>query len=739
MSSASAYLSSSSRRLELRMRPDVSVHPLEFGGKRYWGVKDPVSLRYFQLREEEFFILEMLNGHTSLEEIQAAFEQRHAPRRVSMPQLQSFLGILHEQGLIVTDLPGQGPELLERSTKSRRREMYSAFSNVLALRFRGLDPETFLNWLYPRCRWLYSRQCVMFCLLAAVAALVLVAVQFNVLQSRLPGFRSFFSVSNLLWLAVALAVTKILHEIGHGLTCKHFGGECHEMGVMLLAFTPCLYCNVSDAWMIRSKWKRIAVSAAGMYVESVLATVCTFLWWFSEPGLLNAMCLNVMFICSVGTIVLNGNPLLRYDGYYILADFLEVPNLRQQASAVLNQSLARWFLGIELRHEQMLPTRLRKTIALYAVASMVYRWFVVLAILWFCHSVLKPYGLEVIAQLLAVLAVGGMLVAPVTQAVGFLRNPARRQDMKWGRLFVRGGVVVALVASLFLIRWPYRIATPAVVQTRGAQHVYVSMPGKLVDSVPEGTSVKPGEKLARLENHEVRLQVEKLRGQRDQMQLRLKTLESRQVTDDDAAAQIPATRERISDIEERLKRREADESELILTAPLAGKVLAPPSTGQQSAPGALPSWTRTPLDERNRGTFLETGTLFCLVGDPGKLESVLVIDQTDIKFVQTGQRVRIQFNHLPGTVLQGKILEIAEIDLKVAPRDLIDHEDLPTRVDETGRRQLLSTSYQARVQLDAFDDAMFVGAQGQAKIDAAPQSLASRLYRYLSRTFHFEL
>ena len=134
------------------MRPDVSVHPLEFGGKRYWGVKDPVSLRYFQLREEEFFILEMLNGHTSLEEIQAAFEQRHAPRRVSMPQLQSFLGILHEQGLIVTDLPGQGPELLERSTKSRRREMYSAFSNVLALRFRGLDPETFLNWLFPRCR-----------------------------------------------------------------------------------------------------------------------------------------------------------------------------------------------------------------------------------------------------------------------------------------------------------------------------------------------------------------------------------------------------------------------------------------------------------------------------------------------------------------------------------------------------------------------------------------------------------
>ena len=723
------------------MRPDVSVHPLEFGGKRYWGIKDPVSLRYYQLREEEFYILEMLNGRTSLEEIQASFEQRHAPRRVSMPQLQSFLGILHEQGLIVTDLPGQGPELLERSEKSRRREFLSAFSNVLAMRFRGLDPETFLDWLYPRCRWLFSRWCVTLCLLAAVAALVLVGVQFNVLQSRLPGFQSFFSVSNLFWLAVTLGVTKVLHEIGHGLTCKHFGGECHEMGVMLLAFTPCLYCNVSDAWMIKNKWKRIAVSAAGMYVEIMLATICTFLWCFSQPGLLNALCLNVMFICSVSTIVLNGNPLLRYDGYYILADLLEVPNLSQQSTALVHQALARWFLGIDLRHERMLSERLRKTIVCYAVASTIYRWFVVFAILWFCHAVLKPYRLEVIARLLAVLAIGAMLAGPVMQAASLLRNPARRRDMKWGRLFVRGGVLAALVAGVFLIEWPYRVATPAVVQPEGAEYVYVSVPGTLIDAVPEGAKVSEEKELARLENHAVHLEVERLRGQLDQLQLRLKTLESRQVTDDDAAAQIPATRERVADIEERLRRREADESELVLRAPPAstGRVLAPPRMNESGTPGLLPSWTGTPLEERNRGTFLETGTLFCLIGDPDRLESVLVIDQTDIDFIRPGQRVRIQFNHLPGDALEGKILEISEIDLKIAPRDLIDHEDLPTRVDENGRRQLVSTSYQARVELEPFDRPLFVGAQGRAKIDAAPQSLALRLYRYLSRTFHFEL
>ena len=127
-------------------------------------------------------------------------------------------------------------------------------------------------------------------------------------------------------------MTKVLHEFGHGLSCKHFGGECHEMGVMILVLTPCLYCNVSDSWMLPNKWHRAAIGAAGMYVEVVLASICTFIWWFTEPGLFNYLCLNVMFICSVSTVMFNANPLLRYDGYYILADILEIPNLRQKAT-----------------------------------------------------------------------------------------------------------------------------------------------------------------------------------------------------------------------------------------------------------------------------------------------------------------------------------------------------------------------------------------------------------------------
>ena len=119
----------------------------------------------------------------------------------------------------------------------------------------------------------------------ALCALLLVIVQFDVFRSRLPTFHQFFGPHNWLYLGVTMAFVKVLHEFGHGLTCKRFGGECHEMGFMLLVFTPALYCNVSDSWLLPNKWHRTAIGAAGMYVEMFIAGLATFGWWFSEPDL----------------------------------------------------------------------------------------------------------------------------------------------------------------------------------------------------------------------------------------------------------------------------------------------------------------------------------------------------------------------------------------------------------------------------------------------------------------------
>ncbi|NQT15945.1 MAG: hemolysin D, partial [Planctomycetes bacterium] len=405
--------SATTRPVALRMRPDLSIHRQRFGRQRYWVVKDPVALAYFHLREEEHAVLQMLDGQTSLDEIKRRFEEAFAPLQIGFEQLQAFLGRLYQSGLVLADAPGQGQELLLRHGQRRRRVLLQSATNLLAIRFRGFDPEPFLGWLYPKCRWLFSWWFLVGCALLVLCAGSLVVVESDVLRSKLPDFQTFFTARNLIWLAVALAAAKVLHELGHALACKHFGGECHEIGILLLVFTPCLYCNVSDSWMLSSKWQRIAITAAGILVEVVLASVCTFLWWFSEPGLLNTLCLSMMFVCSVNTLLFNGNPLLRYDGYFILSDLVEVPNLSQQSKALVGGALGRFFLGIELVDDRSLPDGKRGFLATYGVAATVYRWFVVIGILWFCHQFLKPYGLEVLAQGFAFFVITGLLIAPL--------------------------------------------------------------------------------------------------------------------------------------------------------------------------------------------------------------------------------------------------------------------------------------------------------------------------------------
>src|SRR3954469_12290137 len=312
---ADSLVSSSSRKLPIRKRPDLKARQQRYQGRLYWVVKDPVGLQYYRFEEEEYAILQMLDGQSSLDEIAERFERDFPPQTIRTGELQQFIGMLHRSGLVITDAPGQGQQLVKRRSEKKRQELMATATNILSMRFKGIDPERFFNFIYPYIRWFFSVPAMVCCITLALLALSLIVVQFDVFHSRLPDFHYFFRAQNWMWLALTLCVTKILHEFGHGLSCKHLGGEFPESGVMRLVLTPCLYCNVSDSWMIPNRWHRAAIGAAGMYVELVLASICTFIWWFTEPGPVYYTCLNVMFISSVSTVMFNANPLLRYDGY----------------------------------------------------------------------------------------------------------------------------------------------------------------------------------------------------------------------------------------------------------------------------------------------------------------------------------------------------------------------------------------------------------------------------------------
>ena len=490
--------------------------------------------------------------------------------------------------------------------------------------------------------------------------------------------------------------------------------------------------------MLPCKWQRMAIGAAGMAVELVVASVCLWLWWLSEPGLLNSLCLNLTFVCSVSTLVFNGNPLLRYDAYYILADYLEVPNLRQQSVAVLQDILARSFLGLDLRSSRMLPDQGRTWLALFAVASICYGWFVTCAILWFFVELLRPHRLEVLAQVAAVLILSAMFLVPLVRFVKFLADPLWSRAMKWGRFMVRGGLLVSTLFLVFATPWPCRVSAPVRLKPAGAKFVYATMHGTLVSSVREGDVVRAGQVLARLRDRDVEVEIARLQGERNQQLLYISNLERRQISDDRAGLLLPVARKSLDDIEDRLRQRQADQERLVLRAPADGTVLRPPEPVRSAMPGELANWTGTPLDPRNAGSFIETGTLLCLVGNPAQLEASVIVDQTNIDVVAPGQRVRMELKELPGSVLWGSVTEIAAIALKVSPRELAASGDLPSRADNAGVLRPQSTSYQARVTLDHPDPVALIGATGEARVYVAPQSWGRRLYRYLRRTFRLE-
>ena len=724
----------SNQALRLRMRLDLQVQRLQFGGTTYWGIKDPISLQYYQLRDEEYFILKQLDGSASFEAIRRQFEQRFLPQKLDASHLQGFLSRLHQSGLIIADAIGQGEILLERQTEKQKQALRSRFMNPLAIRFRGIDPHRFLNWLQPLAALCFTPLFLLASLVLMVAACTLILTNVDNVVAQLPDFTTFFEAKNLLLLGFSLALVKIVHELGHALACNQFGGECHEMGVMLLAFIPCLYVNVSDAWTMPSKWHRIMVSAAGIFVELVISSVCVFLWWFSYPGLFHSLCLNIVFVCSVSTLLLNGNPLLRYDGYYILLDLIEVPNLRQRAQSIVSNRLHHWFFGHKSDILLKESRRLRRFLFVYGVASMVYRWFIVIVILSVCYYVLEPYGLEIFAQVMGAFVLMGMLIVPLKSGLNEIQTYSKAGQIQWPRFLVRTTVVLALLVGLIFIPLPHRIKAPALIELKDAKQVYVTAPGFLKTAATPQTELKPGSLIAELHNDQIELEMLKLTGLINEQEIRISTLQKRQLDDPEAAQELPSAEEQLSDLKEQLEQRKTDLQRLSLKAPIAGTLIPAPPMPVSQESGALPNWSGSPLDLENRNCFLERGTWLCSVGDPDQLQARLIVDQEDVEFIAAGQSVRILLDEYPGTIFNGTIQEIAEIDIEDLHPNLIHREEITTEPDPTGKRQLSNTSYLARVTLEAPAEQPLIHSSGQAKITVSPESLGKKAYRQLRKT-----
>lgn len=735
-------LPADARPIRLRRRADLELTEVAFQAERTWVVKDPLAMKYIHLRPPEKLVFDSLDGKHSFREIERELERAFPEQGTRMPDLHQLVSSFHENGLLLSDTVGQHRELLKRRGKKIRQKAVEVLGGLLAIRFPGIDPDRLLTRALPMVRWVFHPWVVAVCVLLCFSALMLVLSNLTEFYSRLPGFYQFFSAQNLMLMGALLMLTKSLHELGHGFMCKHFGGECHEIGFMLLVLTPAMYCNTTDSWTFPDKWKRVAVGAAGMYFELVLAALCTFGWWYSHPGTFHYICLNLMFLCSFSTIVFNANPLLRYDGYYMLADWMEVPNMAQKSRAALLSKTRVTLLGMRPFPARMLPERRRGLFALFSVASFAYRWFVVIAILWMVVRIFKPWGLEAVGQTIALVSIAGMVAVPAWQAWKFFGYPGRLREVKKNRLITTVTGFLLLCGVVFFVPLPRTVPASFVVRPVGEQTVFVQSAGQLESvHVQPGSTVKAGDLIATLVNRELELDLARLEGDIESTVDKIQLYERLGADNDPLGREVAELHTELAVLRQQLREKKELASLLELRAPCDGIVYAVQANQPTSAQGDdLPPWSDEPLDSANLGAWLDQETPICRVGSPNEFEARLLVDQSTVRDVETGMSVSLLFDEYFGTRLESTVAGVSNERLTSVPPELTQSSggSIVTSGDPANALEPMFPTYECLVELPECPQPLIPGMRGSARIRVADATVANRIYRGLAGLFQFE-
>lgn len=708
--------------LAVKLRPDLVVRPQFYEGMTHYVVKDPIGLKYYRFKAEEYFLLQQLDGKRTLLEVKKAFERKYRPQTITVDDLVRFCSQLHEAGVATIDTPEQTEVFVKRRRKKIWKKVRGAVGNILYIKIPIIDPERLLTRMYPYFRWIFTPYFVVISLLFMLTAGLMVMSQWTEFMERMPTFQSFFNTRTIIYFWCSLAIVKIIHEFGHGLTAKHFGGEVHEMGALLLCLTPALYCDVTDSWLLPNKWHRIWISAAGIYVECFLASLATFCWFYSNPGLFNSLMLATMFLCSVNTVMFNANPLMRYDGYYVLSDYLEIPNLRVKANQFFSYAFQEKVLGLEVPVQSYMPRTRRWLFITYAVTSFLYRWFVTLSILFFLNKILKPYKVYSIGMFFALWGMVPLVIMPFYQIIKFVRTPGRFRKVKKVRATAFAVSAVVILTAILMIPTPLRVKGTFVISPENPSRVYAHTPGRLVAlNVRDGAMVKKGDLIAQLSNPD------KLR-ERASMQEELEINRMK-----------AAFYNRSRDLEGRRLARQhstlADELEPVVSrvnTQIASLYLVADRDGQVMG---VPKMETT-------GQWIRPDKMFCEIGDPKKLQAHVIIDQGDIDLLQAGNRAWLKIYGSSDRTYRSKVQEIASRNSGEIPAELshVGGGEIAAEQDkETGKIKSITAVYELILPIDNSDLSLHNGQRGFAKIDGGHSTLAWYVWRTLTKTFHFAL
>lgn len=583
---------------QIQLRPGLNFELHNYKQKTCYIIEDTLGCRYFRVGASEYDLISCFDGKTTIAEAVAKSSASMGQAALDEQQAISVCQWLLQSNLATTEASRTTERLYESGSKYRDKKRIGSL-HPLTPKLELFNPDQFLGRLTPWVGWLFSLPLFLVWLVVVASAVYYVSRDWETATSN-----AFSILDNYNWVYLGLIwiVLKLLHELAHGVVCTKLGGSVKKAGFVLILFIPLPFVDASSTWKFRSKWKRIQVAGAGMYAEVFVAAVAAVFWGILDDGLVKQLLFQVMVAGSLTTLLFNANPLMRFDGYYILSDWLELPNLATHSQQWLKWFGKRYYLGENLTAPKW-PEGSRAIVVSYAVLSLIWRVVIYSGLILAAESLFFGLG-----RALSLIAIGYWIIWPIGKLIlyVFVRDPTRQRPSRTRFTFTTVALVSALWAFLAWTPWYSRIEAPAIVDFQKSVEVRTSV-GGFVHKVAAQTGdwVRKNEPVLFLRNEELEHEIQQLNLELDLTQLRAGTYKTR-----DQIPQYQIEIQNESFLRKRLNERKRQHELLIVRAPQEGRIIGDLSCVM--------------------GTFFAGGELVCSVCDDAKKEVRILVAQNDL-------------------------------------------------------------------------------------------------------------
>ncbi len=695
-------------KLRPKLHSHIEIHRHDYRGLIWYLLEDSTTGRNHRFNPAAYQFIGLLNGNRSVQEIYTQLVKQlddYAPGQEDIIQL---MGQLHSADLIQTDTLINTEELFERQVQQKSSKIKQRFSNPIAQKVPLWDPEVFLNKHYNKVRWIFS-------IWVALAWLLLIG--YSLLQSVIhwPQISQHFSINalspyNLLLVFLLYPPIKILHEMGHAFSARLEGGEVHEMGINFLMFMPIPYVNVSTSTLFRNKYKRILVSAAGILVESFLAALGLLLFLATEPGLIQDIGFNIFMIGGISSLFFNGNPLLKYDGYYILADALGIPNLYARSGHYWRYWFQRYLFGLgDVSSPANAPGETFWFIA-YSILSLLYR----LAVLWFIFVVVTE-KFFILGLILAIWLLSLQIFMPLYKALHFIVSSPDLRHNRHRALIVSTSLIATLIAVIgFVPVTSYTLAEGVVWQPDEAllKARQDGFAGPL--QVASNQMVKAGTPVIRLHDPFLETEARIARAKVSELRSRYR---AKRVTN---LVEAGIIKEAISVAESELNHIIDKINSMSVTAFKSGKILLPEAED-------LP------------GRFVRQGELLGYILDKQPPTIRMAVSQDNIgQLRQNIEGITIRLASDPHRDYSAEIIRQAPEatnQLPSAALTTIGGGKFIINPDSKDQLSSLQKVFLVDLRFDPMQQNLLLGTRAYIRIDHGGEALASQWYRRMRQTF----